>query len=295
MDRDERPPAGNATSLTVTVFPGAANAPLYHAIDDGWFADAAVELRVIHVGSSTEQLDLWDNGQSDVMHTSPDHLLRQHHPRQPVIVRRDGFGELSVYQRAERTDPAEITWAVDGIDSGFAFVLRALLEDRAGVPAERQRLRTVGGTKERFDALQDAGSPIGGTTLHPPFDALAEQAGLRRLAGHLDTMRELLTQVTIVSRASAASPAVRCYLDVLDRAVEELVAGDEPLVERVLAAHGFPGPAAGAGARGILGPGGIRGDRTPELRGLEVAAELRGRFSPGWRAPTKLDELIDPN
>jgi hypothetical protein len=162
--------------LRIATFPGAANVPLYAGVDAGAFAAAGLGIELIEVGSSTEQLEMWDSGHCDVMHTSPDHLLREQRPRDPVVVRRDGFGELQVYRRPEQNDVRSIVWAVDALATGFAFLLRAILEEEAGIGSSEQRLEAVGGTKQGFEALMNTTTGIGGTTLHPPFDGLARSS-----------------------------------------------------------------------------------------------------------------------
>jgi ABC-type nitrate/sulfonate/bicarbonate transport system substrate-binding protein len=268
-------------AFRVAVFPGAAKAPLYLVLERGWFVAAGLAVDVIEVGSSDEQMRLWVDGGIGAMHTSPDHLLRERWLRDPVIVRNDGFGELSVYRRPDAASLESVVWAVDGLDSGIAFVLRALLEDRCGLPRDRQEIVAIGGTKQRFDALLGNGE-FGGTLLHPPFDRLARDAGCVRLSGHLELLPDLEPQVTIVPTGSIGTAAVDSYLACLDRAVAELLAGGEAAVAAVLRSRGLPDPAAVAGAAGLLGPGGLGVERVPTLRGLEAFADLRRRYSSGW-------------
>jgi ABC-type nitrate/sulfonate/bicarbonate transport system substrate-binding protein len=280
-----------AQAFRVAVFPGAANAPLYLALERGWFAEAGLAVDVIEVPSSDEQMRLWVDGGIGAMHTSPDHLLRARWPFDPAIVRNDGFGELSVYRRPDAAPLESVEWAVDGLDSGYAFVLRALLEDMCGLPYDRQKIVAIGGTKQRFDALL-ANGEIGGTTLHPPFDQLAGDAGCVRLAGHLELLPDLEPQVTIVPSRSIGTAAVDAYLAGLDRAVAELLAGGEAAIAAVLRSRGLPEPAAAAGAAGLLGPGGLGVERAPTVRGLEAFADLRRRYSSGWRPPVPLAALL---
>lgn len=279
------------SALTVAVFPGAANAPLMLARQRGWFVEAALDISVIEVVSSDEQFELWESARCHVMHTSPDHLLRKRRSRDPVIVRRDGVGELAVFRRPEHQDLRAIEWAVDGLDSGFAFVMRALLEDHCGLPASDQRLRAVGGTKQRFEALM-AGE-VGGTTLHPPFDRLASDAGCVRLAGHLELVPALLTAVTVVPRADLRSDPITAYLKVLDRANALLVTEGAATAAAVLEAQGLPAPVAAAAAVGMLGPGGLEEERAPSLEGLRAVATLRARFDADWSPPSGFEDLLE--
>lgn len=279
-----------STRLTVAAFPSAANAPLHLAYDRGWLADHGLDVSIVEVRSSVEQMALWESGACDVMHTSPDHLLRKRRGRAPVIARRDGFGELSVYRRADRHDLADVEWAVDGLDSGFAFVLRALLEDRCGLPRAKQKLRPIGGTKQRFEAL--VAGDTGGTTLHPPFDRLADDAGYARIAGHHELFPELITTVTTISRHDLGSASIGAYLDVLDRANSELVNGGEPVIAAVLEAHGLSSSVARAAATGLMGPSGLCEARRPTLAGLQPVVALRERFDPAWTQPVAVEDLL---
>lgn len=278
--------------FVVAVFPGAANAPLYDAAQSGDLARRGLDVEIVDVRSSTEQMELWESGGCDVMHTSPDHLVRERRSRDPIIVRRDPFGELRIYRRPEAGDLASVTWAVDAVASGFAFVMRALLEDQAGLPAGEQRLEPVGGTMQRFETLLDPDSGIGGTTLHPPFDGMSEAAGMVAVAGHLASWPQLLTQVTVVPRSALGSEPITVYLEALDASAARLAGAGAAAIEAVLRGRGMSRTAARAGAAGLLGPGGLAEDRRPSLDGLQPVAELRARFAPGWEPPAALDELL---
>jgi len=279
------------TRLRISIFPGGANAPLYLGLDRGWFAEAGLELDVTEVRSSQEQLSSWSRGETDVMHTAPDHLLRARRAHDPVAVRQDAFGELSVYLREGR--PEDARWAVDDARSGFALVLRALLEDACGVSPPSDRLVSMGGTKQRFDALIAEQPEVDGTALHPPFDALAADAGLIRLAGHLDHYPKLATLVTVVRRADLGSDAIEAYLQVSDRGVDELSRGGERAIVAALQSRGLPQAVAEAGARGLAGPAGFSSERRVDRESLAAVAELRQRFDPAWERPVAIQELLE--
>lgn len=283
----------SSRELTIAVFPGAANAPLFLALDRGWLADANLDVNLIEVASSKQQMDLWDGGACEVMHTSPDHLIREPRGREPVVVRCDGFGELSVYAERGPGDLAAVKWAVDGLDSGFAFVLRALLADRCELPVAEQQLIAIGGTKQRYDALREGAQEVGGTMLHPPFDELAARLGFKRLAGHRELLPDLVPVATVVARNHADSDSVRIYLEVVDRAIETLLAEGPKGVAAVLEGRGLPPDVAEAAGEGILGPGGLSEDRAPTLATLQAPAELRARFDPSWSRPAELGRMLE--
>jgi hypothetical protein len=273
-------PDTTSLQLRVAVFPSAADVHLYHAIDGGGFARHGLEVDLHEVTSSDEQMSLWDSGAIDVMHTAVDHLLRGRSGA-PVAVRAEGVGELEVYVRPD-VEPAEARWAVDGVESAFSFVLRAVVEHHTGQAVPVDQLVAVGGTKQRFEALV-AGS-IDGTTLHPPFGAMAAAAGLRRVGGHLDVVPDLLGVAAIARREALGGPALSAYLAAIDESAAEIVAGGEEFFVGALVRRGFPAEGARAVAGGMLGPlGPLRGGPVTRSN-LRVSAELRDRFVPGGHA-----------
>ncbi|MFG2961532.1 hypothetical protein ACGF5O_48440 [Streptomyces sp. NPDC048291] len=276
------------STLTVAVFPGAGDVHLYHALDSGHFARAGLDVRLVEVVSSDEQNAGWDDGSFDVLHTSPDHLLRSR-TRDPVAVRAEGIGELAVYRSRKEPAPDD-RWAVDNPGSAFAFVLRAVLADVAGIPVTDGQLVAVGGTLQRHQGL--LGGAVDGTTLHPPFDVLAANRGFTRVGGHLDVSPHLLTVVAVVPRDRAADPHIRSYLAVCRASTQELLASGAAGIERALVRHGWDTAGARAAVPGLLGPAGLRTPPQVTLAGLEAVASLRRRFGPARQTQPSLVELI---
>ena len=286
-----RPSDQPTRRLTVAVFPGAGSAHLYHALDSGYFDRAGLEVRLIEVTSSDQQMAGWNNGDHDVMHTSPDHLLRSLLKRDPVAVRAEGMGELAVHRRPGEPRPTD-RWAVDDARSAFAFVLRAVLADVVGSPVADSQLVPVGGTLQRFQALPTGA--VDGTTLHPPFDVLAAEQGYPRLGGHLQVAPDLITNVVVTARATAPAWYIRAYLEVCRASTSELLASGAPGIEAALVRHGWSPAVARAAVPGLLGPAGL--STSPEVtpRGLEAVADLRRRFDPAWQPSRSLGSLTEP-
>lgn len=276
--------------LTVAVFPGAGDVHLYHALDSGHFAQAGLDVDLIEVTSSDEQMAGWDEGRYDIMHTSPDHLLRPRE-RDPVAVRAEGIGELAVYRRPGEPTAAD-RWAVDDANSAFAFVLRAVLADVANTSVTADQLVAMGGTLQRFQQLM--ARAVDGTTLHPPFDVLAAENGFKQLGSHLDVAPDLLTVVAVVPRETAATSYIHAYLQVCRNSTQGLLAAGAPGIEAALERHGWDPARAKAASPGLLGPAGLATSPRVTLRGLEAVAALRRRFDPGWQPPRPLRELIGP-
>ena len=278
-------------SLTVAIFPGAGSAHLYHAVDDGRFSDGGLDVDLYEVTSSQEQIDGWNDGRFDVMHTSPDHLLRGASGRDAVIVRAEAIGELSVYLRAA-VNVSEARWAVDGVESAFALVLRSVIADVAGADATRARLVAVGGTPQRAAALIDGVAD--GAVLHPPFNrSVAGAGGYECVGSHLDVIPKLMTVGCIVPRAEARSDPIRRYVEICNQSAVELTAGGPASVAAALEARKWPAPIAAVAAADVVGVTGLAADPRPRVEQLEAALALRERwFGPIGRSQS-LDSLIE--
>jgi ABC-type nitrate/sulfonate/bicarbonate transport system substrate-binding protein len=286
-----RPPDEPARQLTVGVFPGAGNVHLHHAVDSGYFQEAGLEVNLVQVVSSDQQMAGWNDVDFDIMHTSPDHLLRGLLKRDPVAVRAEGMGELAVHRRPGAPLPTD-RWAVDNAHSAFAFVLRAVLADVADSPVTDGQLVPVGGTLQRYRALPaDAAD---GTTLHPPFDVLAAEHGFPRIGGHLQVAPDLITNVVVTPREAATAWHTRAYVGVCRKSTEELLASGASGIEAALLRHGLPEAAARAAVPGLLGPAGLSTPSEVTLRGMEAVAALRHRFAPDQQSARPLASLIGP-
>lgn len=178
---------------------------------------------------------------------------------------------------------------VDGVHSAFAFVLRAILAERA-IPVTEEDLVAVGGTKQRLEALLDG--RIDGTTLHAPFDVMAQAAGCIRLASHPDAVPDLATAVLVAAREDFGSVRLSGYLRALDKARAELEMGGPALVTEVLGKHGWSKENSEAVAGEVIGRQGLMADQSRRQRGLEEAASLRARFTTGWTPPQDVGRLM---
>jgi hypothetical protein len=274
--------------LTVGIFPSAGSVHLYHALDTGRFATAGLAVSLVEVRSSDEQIDGWDAGRFDVMHTSPDHLLGRRQ-RDPVAVRAEGIGELSVYLR-EGIAPENARWAVDHPASAFALVLRAILADTTGLQVKEANLVAVGGTRQRFQSL--TAGDVDGTTLHPPFDLLAAERGHARVGGHLDVLPELITVAVVVPRREAGTDHIRAYLDVCRGSAAELLNGGPSAIAGALRRRGWDAESAGSAGEQMTGPAGLRAPARVDRRGLTAVAALRQRFVPDHAPSVPIESLL---
>lgn len=108
---------------------------------------------------------------------------------------------------------------VDAPGNGFVVALRALLA-KEGLDAGDYELVPAGGVTERLQALCEGKGDA--TILGPPFDLMAEQQGMKRLASVNAIWPEFPGQGLVVSmrRMSKLEPAVKAWLAALSGMIE---------------------------------------------------------------------------
>ncbi|WP_170297203.1 ABC transporter substrate-binding protein [Georgenia thermotolerans] len=219
--------------------------PLLVAEELGLLAAAGLDIESRPTRSSAEQLAGLRSDTVDVAVTAMDNVFVWNHLGADlrIVAQVEQTTVLSVYASPDHRTLADLdgaTFAVDALTNGFAIVARTLLA-RAGVSA---RYVETGGVKERFDAL--LGGRADATLLGPPLDALADQAGMVRLASANEAFPALPGQGVVVRarRSPHETAELRAYLEVLRAAVmatESMTVADGiALLER----HGFPGRSA---------------------------------------------------
>lgn len=181
------------TRLRVNSFKGLQNLPLYVAQREGYLAARGLAIDLTFTSGSASQLAGLAHGEYDLIQTAPDNVIN--YATQPALfgmnpstapeiamVLGGSVGPLSVYARPGVTtinDLRGTTLGVDNPTSGFALVLRDLLQ-RHGLTLDRDySFAVAGATHTRCDALL-AGA-IAATILYAPFDLHAAGHGCVRL------------------------------------------------------------------------------------------------------------------
>lgn len=205
------------TPLHIVIFAGASNWPLWIAQRHGLFAAHGLDVRLsVTPGSAQMARDLFD-GTAQIALTAFDNVVAyaEGHgaialPETPDFFAFAGFdnGLLSLVG-AEGFDKIAAlrgqAVAVDALTTGFAFVLRALLED-AGLGAGDYRLEAVGGGAQRLDAL--IARQQAATLLNSPLDMIAAGAGCTPLLRARDVIGPYQGIVGAARRSwAAANPA----------------------------------------------------------------------------------------
>ncbi len=179
------------TTLNVIAFAGGWNLPLWVGLRQGFFEQQGLAVRLSFTPSSGALIDGLMSGRFDLGLAAIDNLVAYQEgqgdgaplqdPDLVAVMGVDG-GFLSVVADKSIATVADLrgrTLAVDSLNTGFAFVLREMLQ-ASGVADVDVTFVRGGATDLRFRGLL-AGS-YDATLLRTPFDILAAERGFRVVA-----------------------------------------------------------------------------------------------------------------
>src|SRR5262249_46107016 len=187
--------AQNLQPLSVIVFPGGFNWPIWAAQEPCYFAKGGVEVKLPNPPNSVFQLTNLIDGKFDIGITAIDNLIAymEGQGEVPVSTTPDLFafqggdnGLLSLAAAPDVKTYAELkgrTLSVDAMTTGYAFVLFDLLR-RNGLNMGDYKVEKAGGVLARWEALKE--KKHDGTMLLAPFDILAKAAGFNILQYAID-------------------------------------------------------------------------------------------------------------
>jgi ABC-type nitrate/sulfonate/bicarbonate transport system substrate-binding protein len=184
-----QPPA--LRTINVITFPGGLNLPTYVAQRQGFFAKHGVDVNLRYTPNSVYLMTGLIEGRFDLAATAGiDNLVAYQEGQgeapvkvQPELVAflgtDDGFLNLVALPQVKSvTDLRGKDLGVDALTTGFAFVLREMVE-RAGIKDSEVKYVRAGATNLRYAALLD--QKFAATLLSSPYDLQAEAKGLTRV------------------------------------------------------------------------------------------------------------------
>ena len=188
-----------APNVRVILFPGVSNLPLWCAIARGFFARENVTVSLTPTPGSIYMFQHLSAGDFDLAHASIDNGIAYDegqgeaplaNPADFAAVIGGDNGMLRLVARPEIKSYADLrgkTLSVDSFTTGFAFVLRRMLEIN-GLHEGDYKLDPVGGTYLRYQALTSK-DVHAATLLTPPFDLQARAQGFRILDNAIDVIK----------------------------------------------------------------------------------------------------------
>jgi len=177
--------------LTVNVFPGGFNWPIWVAQEQGFFAKHGLKINTIDTPNSRAQLTGLIEGKFDVAMTAIDNLIAYREgqggieidARELIAVMGADNGFLRLTSVPEIKSIAELKGkqlSVDALTTGYAFVLLEIMA-RNGLMLDRDYTTvSAGGVMGRYQSLLKKDHAA--TMLISPFEVMAKTQGFNVLA-----------------------------------------------------------------------------------------------------------------
>lgn len=289
--------AGAQTKLTVIVFPGVQNLPMFAAQAKGFFArrDLAVDLKF--TPNSEELRKGLAEGRYHIAHSAVDNAFAMKDKANVdvavVLGGDDSFNRLIVQPEIKSlADIKGKTVAVDAVNTAYAFQLYEMLRQK-GLNKGDYEVKPVGGTAQRLEALTKD-KTYAAAMMNPPFSIRAEKAGLKAIDTAAAALGAYQGSSAFVLRTwgTANSDALVKYLQgcieglrwMLDAKNKAEAVG--LLVERLK----LPGDVAAQAYEATLK--GFNKDGALDMEGVKNVLKLRAQFEGGTPpAPEKYLDL----
>lgn len=288
------PVAAQPAPLSVIVFPGGFNWPIWVAEEQGLFERERLAVKVTPTPNSTFQLKGLIRGDFDIAMTAMDNVIAYREVQGEagvdgpdlVAVMGSDQGFLRLVAAPEISSYADLrgkTLSVDALTTGYAFVLLEMLE-RNGLKLDRDyRTERAGGVAQRYQALLERKHAA--TILVAPFDITAQALGFRRLGNATELVGSYQGAVaaTRQSWARANADKVRGYIRAFADSVEWLYdPRNKEEAIRIFLAHMPPNTTpqvAEAAYRTLLSKNdGFQRRAQIDLRGVDTVVKLRAKF-----------------
>ncbi len=204
--------AAGAQTIEAIVFAGNSAMPLYVAQDKGFFAREGLTVNVQPTPSSGFQMANLIAGKFHVAGTAVDNLIAYQEgqgtakvDREPDLIAFLGGSstELALMAQPSIKSIAELRgreFALDSLSTGFAFVLRRMLE-KNGLGPNDYKFVAVGGTRERLEALQSG--KLAAALLSEPLTSQSKNLGFSFLGEAVESVGRYQSGVQIANRAWA--------------------------------------------------------------------------------------------
>jgi ABC-type nitrate/sulfonate/bicarbonate transport system substrate-binding protein len=178
------PQAGRAddTKLTVIVFPGVQNMPMFAAQAKGFYAKRGLNVELKFTPNSDELRNGPAEGRYQIAHSAVDNafaLKDKANVDIAVVLGGDNsFNRLVVQPEiASLADVKGKAVAVDAVNTAYAFQLYEMLRQK-GLNKGDYEVKPIGGTGSRLEAMTKDKTLVA-AMLNPPFSVRAEKAGLK--------------------------------------------------------------------------------------------------------------------
>jgi ABC-type nitrate/sulfonate/bicarbonate transport system substrate-binding protein len=179
LPRDAR---AEDTKLTVIVFPGVQNLPMFAAQAKGFYAERGLNVEVKFTPNSDELRNGLAEGRYQIAHSAVDNafaLKDKANVDIAVVVGGDNsFNHLIVQPDIKSlADLKGKTVVVDAVNTAYAFQLYEMLKQK-GVNKGDYQIKSTGGTATRLAAMTKD-KAMAAAMMNPPFSTRGLKAGLK--------------------------------------------------------------------------------------------------------------------
>ena len=199
-------PASAQTKLTVMVFQGVQNLPLFAAQTRGFFGKRNLEVEIKIAPTSDEMRNGLAEGRYQIVHGAVDNAVAMAEVAKADIAVVNG-GDNGWNQLIVQPDIGAVadlrgkTVIVDAPNTAYALQLYELLA-RAGLKKGDYEVKVVGATFRRAEAIR-SDKTIAASMLNPPFSNGAEKAGLKNMGSAVKAIGPYQATAGFVMRAWA--------------------------------------------------------------------------------------------
>lgn len=280
--------------LEVIVFPGGFNWPIFVAQNKGFFDEQGIAVNVTPTPNSKYQMVNFIDGKYDIAMTAMDNVVAyaegqgaaptEQEPDIFAFMGSDnGFLRLVSVPEVKSIDELKGKQVgVDALTTGYAFVLRELLERGGLDPAEFDYVQ-AGGVMKRFESLMD--KEFAATLLVSPFEAAAERENFNVLANGSEALGAYQGVVGAVRSDFAKANAKQLvgYIRAYQKALDWLYDSEnknEAIAILLEAVPNMQEPVAQASYKVLLDDR-LGFFKTPEidLDGVEAVLQLRSKYA----------------
>src|SRR5262245_19147406 len=176
-------PAMAQTPLTIMVFQGMQNLPLFAAQSQGFFERNGLKVDIRIAPSSDELRNGLAEGRWQIVHGAIDNSVAMvEAARKDAVIFMggdNGFNSLIVQNDINAIEDVRgKTVAVDAANTAYAFLLYEILRQKGLKRGTDYEVKAVGASFRRYEAVVQDKS-LKATMLNPPFSLRAVQAGMK--------------------------------------------------------------------------------------------------------------------
>lgn len=286
------------TRLSVMVFPGMANLPIFAAQANGFFARRGLAVDVAYAPNSDALRNGLADGKFQIVHAAVDNavaMIAVAKADATIVIGGDsGFQEMFVTPEiGSYADIRGKPVLVDAPNTAFAFLLYGMLK-KNGLDKSDYQIKPIGGTPLRLKGMEDK---VGVTAmLMPPFSIQAAGAGLKSFGFAIRELGPYQATGGFVMRKWATANAetlvhyLQAYLDGLRWGLDP--ANKSAMIKLYADNLKLPDDVAEKTYEIAVTPGsGLAKDAQFDMDGFRRVLDLRAEFEGG--APQPPEKFLD--